>query len=347
VSYLTRLKTLLHEKPSPDELTKPTKGTSVSSVSDQGGHFWGEEAAIEERAALAADCVPPVYLDAWARRQCQRPFSVGYKDWRLAIDDGGLFSTLGEPMRRRCDGARANHSTCRSTAGGGPYLATEGRAAHRVERGSSAPQRRTDDQAGGVMARRRDRIRLEDGLRFDLNCLIRQNLLRRGAVCRSSFHWSYRYSGDVIASGWVSADLTEERRGWLRLEVGALDQRIALEAAPRHFGGRQWYFVCPRTGLRASVLWRPPGARSFASRHAWGRQVAYGSQFETPYDRALSAAHDIRYKLGGKIYVSLDEISPPKPKGMHSRTYERIVGKCEGYEAIVNQRLIELLSRLK
>jgi hypothetical protein len=60
----------------------------------------------------------------------------------------------------------------------------------------------------------------------------------------------------------------------------------------------------------------------FLSRQAWGRRVAYGSQFETPQDRALSAAQNIRYRLGGKDYVSVDGLLPPKPKGMHWRTYE-------------------------
>ena len=48
-------------------------------------------AAIEERAALAADSVPACYLDAWARLQCQRPFSIDLDAWRRAIDDAGLF----------------------------------------------------------------------------------------------------------------------------------------------------------------------------------------------------------------------------------------------------------------
>jgi hypothetical protein len=45
--------------------------------------------AIEERAALAADCVPACYLDAWARLNHQKPASASEAEWRLAIDDGG------------------------------------------------------------------------------------------------------------------------------------------------------------------------------------------------------------------------------------------------------------------
>jgi hypothetical protein len=47
--------------------------------------------AIEERAGLAADGVPSVYLDAWARLNCQKPASVSDAEWRLALDDGGRF----------------------------------------------------------------------------------------------------------------------------------------------------------------------------------------------------------------------------------------------------------------
>jgi hypothetical protein len=46
---------------------------------------------IEERAALAADHVPAVYLDVWARLNCQKPAPVSEAQWRLALDDGGRF----------------------------------------------------------------------------------------------------------------------------------------------------------------------------------------------------------------------------------------------------------------
>jgi hypothetical protein len=52
--------------------------------------------AIEERAALAADCVPACYLDGWARLQCQQPLAIDTDVWRLAIDDAGrLLDTWG------------------------------------------------------------------------------------------------------------------------------------------------------------------------------------------------------------------------------------------------------------
>ncbi len=47
--------------------------------------------AVEERAGLAADRVPFVYLDAWARMNCQKPASVSETEWRRALDDSGQF----------------------------------------------------------------------------------------------------------------------------------------------------------------------------------------------------------------------------------------------------------------
>lgn len=52
----------------------------------------GDDAdAIEERAGLAADRIPPVYLDAWTRLNHQKPARVSDTAWRLALDDGGRF----------------------------------------------------------------------------------------------------------------------------------------------------------------------------------------------------------------------------------------------------------------
>lgn len=141
--------------------------------------------------------------------------------------------------------------------------------------------------------------------------------------------------------------MTGERRGWLRLQLGALDQTIDLEAHPRPYGGRQWYFLCPRTRRRASVLWMPPGAHAFASRRAWGYQVAYGSQFLSPWDRALDAAQEVRYRLGGRDWVSLDAGLPPRPKGMHRRTYEMLIARCEIGETIVERHLVGIIGRLR
>jgi hypothetical protein len=195
------------------------------------------------------------------------------------------------------------------------------------------------------MSRPRKRGRLEDGLKLDLNKLLRQRLVRSGAACRSTIHWNYCDSGKEIVSGRLSSDMTAANSGWLRIEIDSLNifQWIELVATPRHFGGVQWYCICPRTGRRASTVWKPPGEQFFASRHTW--HVAYGSQFQSRYDRAVTAAQDIRYRLAGKDFLCVFDGPPPKPKWMRWHTYEKIMQRCDAYEAEVRQHLFEFLQK--
>jgi hypothetical protein len=89
--YLSRLKRLLAEEGAWEELTKLTEGAFVGFVSDQGSPLCEDEAAIEERVGLAADRVPPLYLNAWARLNHGKPARASDDEWRLAVDDGGRF----------------------------------------------------------------------------------------------------------------------------------------------------------------------------------------------------------------------------------------------------------------
>ncbi len=58
--------------------------------------------------------------------------------------------------------------------------------------------------------------------------------------------------------------------------------------------------------------------------------MAYRSQGERSYERALTRTQDIRIKLGGD--PSLDTPFPDKPKGMWWRTYWRVRGEAQEAE---------------
>ena len=197
------------------------------------------------------------------------------------------------------------------------------------------------------MARARERVRLEDGLKLDLNKLIRDGFAKPGECCRNGISWKYTATGETVASGTIEMHLRREGYGTTTFDLGKFGQIIRLIAVSRHFGGLQWYFLCPALGRKVAVMWCPPGANSFRSRQAWGRQVAYGSQFETWNYRALSRAQDIRYRLGGIHYVALDSLQPPKPKGMHWRTYEAQLERAEAFEIKCDLYLTRLVARLK
>jgi hypothetical protein len=45
---------------------------------------------------------------------------------------------------------------------------------------------------------------------------------------------------------------------------------VTLVSTVPHYGGRRWWFICPIKKIRASKLYLPPGATTFASRQVYG-----------------------------------------------------------------------------
>jgi len=202
------------------------------------------------------------------------------------------------------------------------------------------------------MPRPRQRACLQDGLKLDLNCLIRQRSVRPGAISGPYLlQWTNKSTGEVVGSGVITSNLCDRDDGWFRLEANGIDQRIMLVARPRHFGGVQWYFVCPIINRRASVLWMLPGARQFFSRHAWGwRKVAYRSQFLAVHDRGYAGQAKIKARLIGERDPEEWHL-PPKPKWMRWRTYNQLVERFDAYEDMTYPddlaSVIKLLRRSK
>jgi hypothetical protein len=79
------------------------------------------------------------------------------------------------------------------------------------------------------------------------------------------------------------------------------------------------------------VLWVPPGAKEFRSRHAWDGNVAYRSQFRSVYDRGHAGKAKIKARLIGNLDPEEWEL-PPKPKWMRWRTYKRLEERFEAYD---------------
>ena len=197
------------------------------------------------------------------------------------------------------------------------------------------------------MPRPLQRVRLESGLKLNLNSLARRGFIKPGAITGPvGIAWTDD-TGQEIASGYITADVSDEHGGWLRIRLGRLDQCIYLVARPRHFGGRQWFFMCPHLHSRATVLWMPPGAHSFACRERWRGKVAYASQFKDRIARGHQGAAKIKSRLCSVGGFDPDEWElPPKPKWMRWRTYNRMVESFERYEAMGEEGLLKALARL-
>lgn len=196
------------------------------------------------------------------------------------------------------------------------------------------------------MPRPRERVCLQDGLKLDINRLAQKGFVKpRTKVGPYGIRWTYTYTDEAVAFGRTTANMEGTIEGWFRIQIGNLDQWIILVPRPRHFGGYQWYFMCPVMNHQCSVLWMPPGAKKFASRQSWGRQVAYASQFQSRYDRALSAAQSLRSRLAEPEWARLDGTDPPKPKWMRWGTYNRILDRADAYESIADEKIILLAAQ--
>jgi hypothetical protein len=196
------------------------------------------------------------------------------------------------------------------------------------------------------MSRSRVRVCLQDGLRLDLNRLARKGFIKFGMnIGLRGIAWTTSW-GEVV-HGIISADMSDRHDSWLGVQIGERTQRITLVSKSRHFGGRQWFFVCPATDRLATVLWKPPGASRFCSRQAWGRQVAYASQF---LDRG-SRAHHGQSKINSRL-CSIGQFDPddwnfpPKPKWMRWKNYQRYEARFDRYEEILDLGCLEMARKL-
>lgn len=194
------------------------------------------------------------------------------------------------------------------------------------------------------MARIRKRVCLQDGPFLNIHWLLRNNVIdRAGHTADRPINWSSTNSG-VVASGFVTANLGDNSTGWLKIYIAGSSQTIALAGQPRNFGGRQWYFICPVTGRHVSVLWKPPGALQFASRHAWPSQVAYLTQFGNWIDRAHLGKARMKVRLRSEDGPDKSEL-PARPRGMHIRTYSELARRFELYQGKLDDGLAAFVSR--
>ena len=171
---------------------------------------------------------------------------------------------------------------------------------------------------------RRRNHQFTDELRaLDIRRLHRDGCLERVGAGRVTVTWD----------GGSSIDVVKDRTGIL-LEYSVVDgedreersERIVIQRTRCHFGSsRPWWF-CPRCGRRCAILF---GGRRFLCRHC--HDLRYRSQSETKSERLLRKAERIRARLGGSGVVF--DSFPPKPKGMHWRTYYRLRDEAEEAKA--------------
>ena len=193
---------------------------------------------------------------------------------------------------------------------------------------------------------------VESGLTLDINRLLRQRNFLPGRHVAGVLSWSYAHSGEKTASIGYEASLMSPENAWARLHYSAngapKDYRVRLEATPCHYGGLRWWWICPLSGRRVARLHLPPGATVFAARKAY--RLAYRIQREARIDRTHARQRRLYGKLGGK-YDHFEQLPPPRPKGMHRATYERLEAELErameAHEEAFLRRAVAFLARVE
>jgi hypothetical protein len=188
---------------------------------------------------------------------------------------------------------------------------------------------------------------VESNRRLDINRLRHAGCLQPGYWGS----WEWKQDGERVAR-------IEFRREGDRLvlsyrvrqhggEWQDVKQPTPIVWMPCRFGGARPYFVCPGVvngivcGRRVVKLY---GAGIYFLCHHCYR-LAYASQREDRYDRALRRANNIRTRLGGEPGIAA--AFPPRPKGMHRRTYERLQSAVFNAEILAEEQIAVLLARLQ
>jgi hypothetical protein len=123
-----------------------------------------------------------------------------------------------------------------------------------------------------------------------------------------------------------------------------MTETIPIVHLPCRFGGSRPYFICPGPGCGTDCGRRITklhlSVRYFLCRHC--NKLAYASQFEQPWQRALRKSNKL------KQHLDIDVDGEPlldKPKGMWVRTYGNLLDDILQAESLAYQGQADMLKR--
>jgi hypothetical protein len=163
----------------------------------------------------------------------------------------------------------------------------------------------------------------ETSLAIDVRVWHRQGFLRGG----ESFTVSWSIRDDLFGDAQVHVTASAAEVSYrLRTAEGdlapAVVQEIPIIGTACNLGGDRPWFLCAACKRRVAKLFIAQFG-GFRCRHCYG--LAFESQREPLRLRGLTAARNIRAKLGGDGIILAGV--PPRPKGMHHKTYERLASR--------------------
>ena len=167
--------------------------------------------------------------------------------------------------------------------------------------------------------RTRNRGTVDAALRLDLRVMRRQGFLVAGAVTSGVQRWTRVATGEESGSVGVTVNLADPDAGFVvvrfNLNGDPRVQEIPLASRSMRYGGRRYYFLCPKHGRRCEVM--PLGGGVFASRQAL--RLTYQSQSSDQTARMRDRAHRLEKRLW-------PDKGKPRPRG---RNRERLLDAWE------------------
>ncbi len=145
--------------------------------------------------------------------------------------------------------------------------------------------------------RTRNRGTVDAAIRLDLRVMRRQGFLVPGAITSGVQRWHRVGTGQETGAVSVSVNLADPAAGFVvvsfSLNGEPRSQQIQLASRAMRYGGRRYYFVCPKQGRRCEVM--PLVGGVFASRQA--QRLTYQSQSADQIDRMRDRAHKLEKRL--------------------------------------------------
>jgi hypothetical protein len=166
-----------------------------------------------------------------------------------------------------------------------------------------------------------------------------------------------RWARSGESEPWAEIEMRLELRAhsgtaWLRYDIdhatrptGPQHYAVSMVTTPCRFGGQRWWWICPATRRPVSKLYLPNGGQRFLSRGRGAYGLGYASQQQGATDRMHERSRKLYAKLGAEYDGNCGRL-PPKPKGMHWRTYEAICDRLAVEADGLNNGLVRAIERL-
>ena len=187
----------------------------------------------------------------------------------------------------------------------------------------------------GRMLRWGTKSKTESQHRIDIRWLKKQKYLRSGIS--GSLSWSNRgeKTGSINFHMEELKMILNYRHRPRDGEWEDVKQNIYIERTSCNYGGYRKWFLCPRCSKRVALLYG--AGRYFFCRHCY--QLTYDSCNTSPLQRIYDKANKLKERLGGHAGISYPIAD--RPKGMHHKTYSRMVNEIYRLEGMGEQGMMD------